>query len=91
VRPNIFIAVPRVYEKIRQQVILKTSGFPKSAIYRWRWQSARSPRRDSGGISPAAISWKMRIADRLVFSKVRSGMGARRKSSSPEARLWAAN
>jgi len=25
--PNIFIAVPRVYEKIRQQVILKTSGF----------------------------------------------------------------
>ena len=27
------------------------------------------------GISPAAISWKMRIADRLVFSKVRSGMG----------------
>jgi long-chain acyl-CoA synthetase len=49
VRPNIFIAVPRVYEKIRQQVILKTSGFPKSAIYRWALGvGPRSPRRDSG-------------------------------------------
>src|SRR6202163_3345798 len=35
VRPNIFIAVPRVYEKIRQQVILKATGFPKNSVYRW--------------------------------------------------------
>ena len=76
VRPNIFIAVPRVYEKIRQQVILKTSGFPKSAIYRWALGVGRDHRAETlAGISPAAISWKMRIADRLVFSKVRSGMG----------------
>ncbi len=76
VRPNIFIAVPRVYEKIRQQVILKTSGFPKSAIYRWALAVGRDHRAETlAGISPTAISWKMRIADRLVFSKVRSGMG----------------
>ena len=76
VRPNIFIAVPRVYEKIRQQVILKTSGFPKSAIYRWALGVGRDHRAETlAGISPAAISWKMRIADWLVFSKVRSGMG----------------
>jgi long-chain acyl-CoA synthetase len=76
VRPNIFIAVPRVYEKIRQQVILKTSGFPKSAIYRWALGVGRDHRAETlAGISPTAISWKMRIADRLVFSKVRSGMG----------------
>src|ERR1700675_3021956 len=42
VRPNIFIAVPRVYEKIRQQVILKTVGFPKSAIYRWALSAGRA-------------------------------------------------
>src|ERR1700686_5421798 len=35
VRPHIFMGVPRVYEKIRQQVILKTAGFPKNAVYRW--------------------------------------------------------
>ena len=76
VRPNIFIAVPRVYEKIRQQVILKTSGFPKSAIYRWALGVGRDHRAETlAGISPTAISWKMRIADWLVFSKVRSGMG----------------
>jgi long-chain acyl-CoA synthetase len=76
VRPNIFIAVPRVYEKIRQQVILKTVGFPKSAIYRWALSVGRAHRNEIlAGIPPAAISLKMKIADRLVFSKVRAGMG----------------
>jgi long-chain acyl-CoA synthetase len=76
VRPNIFIAVPRVYEKIRQQVIVKTVGFPKSAIYRWALSVGRAHRNEIlAGIPPAAISLKMKIADRLVFSKVRAGMG----------------
>jgi long-chain acyl-CoA synthetase len=76
VRPNIFIAVPRVYEKIRQQVILKTVGFPKSAIYRWALSVGRAHRdKILAGIPPAAISLKMIIADRLVFSKVRAGVG----------------
>jgi long-chain acyl-CoA synthetase len=74
VRPNIFIAVPRVYEKIRQQVILKTTGFPKSAIYRWALSVGRTHRHEVlVGKSPTSFSWKM--ANRLVFSKVRSGMG----------------
>ncbi|MFZ0797229.1 MAG: long-chain fatty acid--CoA ligase [Terriglobales bacterium] len=74
VKPNIFIAVPRVYEKIRQQVILKTMGFPKNAIYRWAISVGRAHRAETlAGTQPSAISWK--IADRLVFSKVRAGMG----------------
>src|ERR1700690_391897 len=74
VRPNIFIAVPRVYEKIRQQVILKTVGFPKSAIYRWALSVGRAHRKETlAGIRSADLS--MKIADRLVFSKVRAGMG----------------
>ncbi len=76
VRPNIFIAVPRVYEKIRQQVVLRTTGFPKNAIYRWALSVGRAHRNETmAGIPPAAISLKMKIADRLVFSKVRAGMG----------------
>ncbi len=78
VQPNIFIAVPRVYEKIRQQVILKTVGFPKSAIYRWALSVGRAHRAETlAGTQPAAVSssWKMKLADRLVFSKVREGMG----------------
>jgi long-chain acyl-CoA synthetase len=74
VRPNIFIAVPRVYEKIRQQVILKTAGFPKNAIYRWALSVGRAHRNEILiGKQPTSPSWK--IADRLVFSKVRVGMG----------------
>jgi long-chain acyl-CoA synthetase len=74
VRPNIFIAVPRVYEKIRQQVILKTTGFPKSAIYRWALSVGRRHRHEIlVGKLPTSLSWK--LADRIVFSKVRAGMG----------------
>ena len=76
VQPNIFIAVPRVYEKIRQQVILKTVGFPKTVIYRWALSVGRAHRDETlAEIRPSTLSWK--IADRLVFSKVRKGMGGK--------------
>ncbi len=76
VQPNIFIAVPRVYEKIRQQVILKATGFPRNAIYRWALAVGRAHRAETlAGTQPAAFSWK--IANRLVFSKVRAGMGGK--------------
>src|ERR1035438_1985077 len=76
VQPNIFIAVPRVYEKIRQQVILKATGFPKDAIYRWTLSIGRAYRAETlAGVQPKGVFWK--IADRLVFSKVRAGMGGK--------------
>jgi long-chain acyl-CoA synthetase len=76
VQPNIFIAVPRVYEKIRQQVILKTVGFPKTAIYRWALSVGRAHRDETlAETRPSTLSWK--IADKLVFSKVRKGMGGK--------------
>jgi len=76
VKPDIFIGVPRVFEKIRQQVILKATGFPRSAVYRWALEVGRAHRAETlAGIRPAAFSWK--IADRLVFSKVRAGLGGK--------------
>jgi long-chain acyl-CoA synthetase len=76
VRPDIFVGVPRVYEKIHQQVILKAAGFPKSAVYRWALSVGRAHRAETlAATQPAALSWK--IADRLVFSKVRAGMGGK--------------
>jgi long-chain acyl-CoA synthetase len=78
VQPDIFIGVPRVYEKIRQQVIAKAEGFPKNAIYRWALSVGRAHRAQTlAGTRPAALSWKMKIADRLVFSRVRAGMGGK--------------
>jgi long-chain acyl-CoA synthetase len=76
VQPDIFIGVPRVYEKIRQQVIVKTAGFPRNAVYRWALSVGRAHRAEIlAGTRPRALSWK--LADRLVFSKVRAGMGGK--------------
>lgn len=76
VKPDIFVGVPRVYEKIRQQVLLQTASPVKNMIYRWALRSGRAHREEIlRGIEPRAFAWKM--ANRLVFSKVRAGMGGR--------------
>ncbi len=75
VRPSIFVAVPRVYEKIYAQVEQKAKGV-KRAIYDWALTIGRSykPQILAGEI-PKAQSWK--VANKLVFSKIREGMGGR--------------
>jgi len=76
VRPSIFVGVPRVYEKIRHQVVVKATGFPRSAIYRWALKVGRAHRAEiMAEVHPTAFRWK--IANRLVFSKVRAGMGGK--------------
>jgi long-chain acyl-CoA synthetase len=76
VRPDVFIGVPRVFEKIRLQVVVKAAGFPKHAIYRWALSVGRAHRAEIlEGVRPAALSW--RLANRLVFSKVRAGLGGK--------------
>ena len=76
VRPDIFVGVPRVYEKIRHQVVVKAVGFPKQAIYRWAISVGRAHRAEIlAWARPSALSWK--LANRLVFSKVRAGMGGK--------------
>lgn len=76
IQPVIFVGVPRVYEKIRQQVIVTTSTFPKNAVYRWAVSVGRAHRADTlAGVTPQSPTWK--LASRVVFSKVRAGMGGK--------------
>jgi long-chain acyl-CoA synthetase len=76
VRPTIFVGVPRVYEKVHTQVDLKAKGFPKQWIYRWALSVGRAHRAEIlAGHVPASLAW--RIADWLLYSKVRAGMGDR--------------
>jgi long-chain acyl-CoA synthetase len=76
VQPTIFVAVPRVYEKIRQQVILKASSFPKNSIYQWAIKVGRAHRDEIlADTQPTARDWK--LANRLIFSKVRAAMGGK--------------
>ena len=76
VRPTIFVGVPRVYEKIHGQVDLKAKGFPKQWIYRWALSVGRAHRAEIlADQTPVSAAWK--LCNRLVYAKVRAGMGGR--------------
>ncbi len=78
VRPTIYIGVPRVYEKIYSRVHAKTSGGIKGLLYQWALQVGRENMAEVvAGKRPSAMSW--RLADRLVYSKIRGAMGGRVK------------
>jgi long-chain acyl-CoA synthetase len=74
VRPSLCVSVPRVYEKIYAKAESSARGFPKSAIYRWALSVGRANKPAIlAGQTPTSLSW--RLANRLVFSKIRAGMG----------------
>ena len=76
VRPTACVSVPRVYEKIFAKTETKAQGFPRRSIYR----RALSVGRDNkaailAGKTPTSFSWK--LANKLLFSKIREGLGGR--------------
>jgi long-chain acyl-CoA synthetase len=74
VRPQILVAVPRIYEKLYSQVQKNTRGFPRNAIYRWALAVGRTHEREIlAGKTPRSLKWK--LANRLVYSKVRAKLG----------------
>lgn len=76
VRPTIFIAVPRVYEKIFLQVEQQTQGLVKGGIYRWALSVGEKHRpKILEGAAPQTLSWK--LAHTLVYSRVRQRLGGR--------------
>ncbi len=76
VRPSIFVAVPRVYEKIYAQAEAQAKGLPKRAIYDWALGVGKDYKPEIlAGRTPASRSWK--LANRIVFSKVREGLGGK--------------
>lgn len=77
VRPTIFLAVPRVYEKIRQGVESKAKGSPiKARIFDWALKTGEGHRSEIAvGKRPGSLSWK--AANALVFSKISEAFGGR--------------
>ncbi len=76
VQPSVFVAVPRVYEKIYAQARQKAKGLPKSAIFDWALAVGESHKPEIlAGKTPTSRSWK--LANKLVFSKIRQGMGGK--------------
>jgi long-chain acyl-CoA synthetase len=75
VKPTIFVAVPRVYEKIRQGVEGKSHGM-KKAILNWALGVGKAHRNETmSGKKPGGLSWT--VAEKLVFSKIYEAFGGR--------------
>jgi long-chain acyl-CoA synthetase len=76
VRPTICVSVPRVYEKIYAKTETMAQGFPKRNIYQWALSVGRANKPEIlSGKVPNSFNWK--LANKLVFSKIREGLGGR--------------
>jgi long-chain acyl-CoA synthetase len=81
VRPHFMTSVPRLFEKILARAIEKAEekGPRQAAIARWamevgkQWARARSEGRNTG----LFLNLKHKIADALVYSKLRQALGGR--------------
>ena len=75
VQPNIFSAVPRLLEKFFDGIVANgtSAGGVKAKIFEWavslalKWE----PEHANGSF----YHWKLGIADKLVFSKIRAALG----------------
>jgi long-chain acyl-CoA synthetase len=81
VRPTMVTGVPRVYEKMQARILEKGQAAPgvKRTLFKWAVdlgaKRAGALLRGSRVSPLTALQWSM--ADRLVFSKIRAGVGGR--------------
>ncbi|MGH7534151.1 MAG: AMP-dependent synthetase/ligase [Gemmatimonadales bacterium] len=80
-RPTMMAAVPRLYEKIYSRVLdgVRSAPAPKRRLFAWarRVGEEWAVRTIAGQPVPVGLAIQRRIADRLVFAKLRSRTGGR--------------
>jgi long-chain acyl-CoA synthetase len=81
VKPQVFVSVPRVYEKVLARVhenVAKSSGL-KQKIFYWAEGVARQalPYRLRQETPPGLLGIKLGLADKLVFGKLKERLGGR--------------
>jgi long-chain acyl-CoA synthetase len=81
VRPTILPSVPRVYEKIHATVVARFDELrgPRRRLAEWALAVGRraSPPRQRGERLHGRLALEHRLADRLVYSKVKKELGGR--------------
>ena len=77
IRPTVMVAVPRVFEKVRQEAERQASlSGAKKRIFGWAVKTGQKHRDEIlHGEVPSPLNWK--LANKLVFSKIQSGFGGR--------------
>lgn len=80
-RPTVMTAVPRVFEKLQSRILEKGAalGGVKGRLFQWAVGVARARGQFTPGGPPAPPGVRLRaaIAERLVFAKIREGLGGR--------------
>ncbi|MCP4921100.1 MAG: long-chain fatty acid--CoA ligase [Proteobacteria bacterium] len=81
VRPTFMAAAPRIFEKVYNKVVTgaEEAGGAKLRIFKWALAVGKevSAIQQKGGEPGPFLELKRRIADRLVFSKLRARFGGR--------------
>jgi long-chain acyl-CoA synthetase len=81
IRPTFMAAAPRIFEKVYNKVVtsMEEAGGVKLRIFKWSMAVGKevSAVRQKGGEPSGLLEFKRRIADKLVFSKLRDRFGGR--------------
>jgi len=81
VKPTIMTAVPRLFEQVYHKIVKKgrSAGGLKTKLFEWSLEVGQEywTYKDSGESVPAGVAAKHAIANRLVFSKWREGVGGK--------------
>ncbi len=96
VRPTFMCGAPRIFEKVRGAVMTGSKGV-KARIARWAFAVGRDavPYLSKGQQLPSRLAIQHRLADRLVYSKLKEKLGGRIKfmisgsaKLSPQIQAW---
>lgn len=78
--PTVLVGVPRIFEKVRAAVLtMNPQNGVKGRISRWAFSVGREsrPYRLEGRPMPRVLGLQYKLADRLVFSKLKDKLGGR--------------
>ncbi len=78
-KPTIIVAVPRVYEKVRAESERRAGHGLRRKIFDWAVRIGERHKDEiARGETPPDLRWK--LANQLVFSKIRQGFGGRSRA-----------
>ena len=81
IKPTFMAGAPRIFEKVYARVVSTTqaAGGPKAKIFEWAIGVGKdvAARRAAGSDVPLLLGLQYKVADALVFSKVKQRMGGR--------------
>lgn len=75
VKPHVFTTIPRLLEKIHANILLKGKKMKGIEKLVFHWAINLGYKFNESYQNNRCYNWKLKIADKLVYSKVREGLG----------------